>query len=300
MADDSNVVWVYNPSFALAVLGSVLYGIVFLWIFYLTVIKYRAWYFTCVVIGAAIEVAGYAIRCYSIKRPTEVGPFAATLSLVVLAPVFVAAGNYLLIGRLIRAVLDAARTGHKVFGVHGRLITRVFVLCDVISFLVQCSGSGVGSSSEWAGPTADIGVKILIGGLALQAVAFGFFMAIFGRFHYLAKRKGLVAADAPVGWEKVVTAVYVSSILILVRCIYRVAEFAEGIEGYAFTHEWMFWIFEAVPMLVAIGVFCVWHPSACLGRDGAKARIRGKAAEMVDSEEGVTEMQSSRSSRSRR
>jgi hypothetical protein len=85
-----------------------------------------------------------------------------------------------------------------------------------------------------------------------------------------------------------------------VRCIYRVAEFAEGIEGYAFTHEWMFWIFEAVPMLVAIGVFCVWHPSACLGRDGAKARIRGKTGEIGDSEEGVTEMQSSRKSRSRR
>lgn len=75
MADDSNVVWVYNPSFALAVLGSVLYGIVFLWIFSLTVIKYRAWYFTCVVVGAAIEVAGYAMRCYSIKRPTEVVSF---------------------------------------------------------------------------------------------------------------------------------------------------------------------------------------------------------------------------------
>ena len=158
----------------------------------------------------------YASRPLSqgVSDPLQ-GPFASTLSLVVLAPVLVAAGNYLLIGRLIQAVLDPARTGHRVFGVHGRLITRVFVIFDVISFLVQCSGSGVGSSANWAGSTADVGVKILIGGLALQALSFGFFICIFSRFHYLAKR-GLTTEDAPAGWERIVAAVYTSSILIMV------------------------------------------------------------------------------------
>jgi hypothetical protein len=113
-------------------------------------------------------------------------------------------------------VLDPTATRHRVFGVHGRLITRVFVVFDIISFLVQCSGSGVASSVEWVGSTAQVGVYILIGGLCLQAVAFGFFLGILGRFHYLAKRKGVVAEDAPVGWEKVVVAVYVSSVLIMV------------------------------------------------------------------------------------
>ena len=75
------------------------------------------------------------------------------------------------------------------------------------------------SSVEWVGSTADTGINILIGGLALQAVAFLLFMAIFSRFYYLAKRKGLVAQNAPVGWEKVVVAVYISSFLILV-CLF--------------------------------------------------------------------------------
>jgi hypothetical protein len=70
--DDAHVVWMYTPSFALSVLASVLYGLLFLCIFYLTVLKYRAWYFTCVVVGAGVEVAGYALRCYSIKQPTLV------------------------------------------------------------------------------------------------------------------------------------------------------------------------------------------------------------------------------------
>ncbi|KAK3349348.1 RTA1 like protein-domain-containing protein [Lasiosphaeria hispida] len=273
----------YTPSFALAVLASILYGLTFLWLFYLTIIKYRAWYFTCVVIGAAIEVAGYALRCVSIKNPTDIGTFASTLSLIVLAPVLVAAGNYLLIGRLIRVTLPA--DNHRVFGVHGRLLTRIFVGFDIVSFLVQGSGSSVASSVEWVGSTADVGVKILIAGLGLQAVAFLFFMAIFARFHFLARRAAV--GEAPVGWERVVVAVYVSSVLILIRCIYRVAEFAEGVEGYSFTHEWMFWVFEAVPMLVAIGVFCVFHPSAYPGHDGGKAAIGkgNKGGEGGDSEE---------------
>ncbi|KAL2127526.1 hypothetical protein VTI74DRAFT_10583 [Chaetomium olivicolor] len=287
MADEASSIWMYNPSFPLAVLATVLYGIVFIGIFYLTVIKYHAWFFTCVVIGAVIEVVGYGLRCYSIKNPTAIGPFASSLSLVVLAPVFVAAGNYLLIGRLIRAVLDHARTGHRVFGIHGRLITRIFVILDVISFLVQASGSGVASSTEWVGSTADVGVNILIAGLVLQAVAFGFFMCMFSRFHYLATKRGLADVEAPAGWQRVVVAVYVSSILILIRCLYRVAEFAEGVEGYAFRHEWLFWVFESAPMLIAIGIFCAIHPSAYLGRDGARSRIREKAGEEAATELSV-------------
>lgn len=58
-----------------------------------------------------------------------------------------------------------------------------------------------------------------------------------------------------------------------VRCLFRVVEFAEGTEGYAFKNEWMFYVFETLPMLIAIAVFCLWHPSRYLGRDGAKALI---------------------------
>lgn len=61
----------YNPSFPLAVIGAVVYGIIFLAITYLTLIKYRAWYFTVVVVGAAIEVAAYVTRVYSVKNRSE-------------------------------------------------------------------------------------------------------------------------------------------------------------------------------------------------------------------------------------
>ncbi|KAL0941736.1 RTA1 domain containing protein (7-aminocholesterol resistance protein) [Colletotrichum truncatum] len=267
MASDE-IVWQYTPFFPLAVIASILYGIIFLHLFYLTVIRYRAWFFLAVVVGAAVEVAAYSVRCYSVKNQTQVTPFVLTLTWTVLAPVLVAAGNYLLIGRLIRAVLPPSH--HTVFKLPARFLTRLYVSCDILSFFVQGGGSGVASSDNWTGNTGRIGTYILIGGLSFQAFAFGTYLCVLVRFHVLARR--MEVEDAPAGWRLVLKGVYTSSSLIMLRSIYRVAEFSEGTDGYAFRHEWLFWVFETLPMLIAIGVFCVWHPSKYLGSNGAKIK----------------------------
>lgn len=136
-----------------------------------------------------------------------------TLTLTVLAPVFVAAGNYMLISRLILAVLPPSR--HRVLRISGRRLTPIFVVCDIIAFSIQGNGSGVASGGNWMGEKAEVGTNILIAGLAFQFVAFALFLCVFGRFHYLAHKDA--AENAPAGWRKVALAVYVSSILIMVR-----------------------------------------------------------------------------------
>ncbi|KAF5724755.1 RTM1 [Fusarium mundagurra] len=242
--------------------------IIFLAIAYLTLIKYRAWYFIVVVIGSAIEVAAYNLRIHSIQNQSEITPFVLTLTYTVLAPVLIAAGNYLLISRLILAVLPPSH--HRILRIPGRRLTPIFVFCDVIAFLIQGSGSGIASSDNWQGEMEKIGVKVLIVGLAFQLAAFSLFLCVFRRFHILALR--MAVEDAPRGWQKVVLAVYISSILIMVRCIFRVVEFAGGRDTYAFSHEWLFWVFESLPMAVAIGIFCFYHPSRYLGRNGARSK----------------------------
>lgn len=208
-----------------------------------------------------------------------------TLTFTVLAPVFVAAGNYLLISRLIPLILP--RSCHAIFGIPGRLLTPIFVTTDVFAFLIQGSGSGIASSNNWTGPNEEIGRWVLVGGLAFQFVSFGAFLCIFVRFHHLAKLYAL--QEAPVGWRKVVLAVYMSSAAIMVRCVYRVCEFAEGMNGYAFRTEWLFWVWETIPMIIAIGVFCWHHPSRHLGNSLAKVKEakrrggrKGKKGEKVE------------------
>lgn len=147
-----------------------------------------------------------------ILTPSSQIAFILTLTFIVLAPVFVAAGNYLLIGRLIRSVLPT--THHRVFGINARLLTRIFVAFDVISFFIQSAGSGVASAQDWQGPMERIGRYILIGGLSLQCLTLAWYLAIFARFHTLANR--MEVDTAPRGWRSVMKAVYVSSSLIMV------------------------------------------------------------------------------------
>jgi hypothetical protein len=46
--------------------------------------------------------------------------------------------------------------------------------------------------------------------------------------------------------------------------VYRLIEFAMGIDGYPFGHEWPFYVFEATPMLLAVAIFCLWFPPGYL------------------------------------
>ena len=128
-------------------------------------------------------------------------------------------------------------------------LTKIFVLGDVLSFLAQSGGGGMlaqGNSS---------GNKVIIGGLVLQLLFFGFFMVSAVVFH---KR---MSAD-PLPWKKHLTALYVGSGLILVRSLYRLIEYIQGgSSGYIVEHEWTLYVFDAVLMLGTMVVFFWIHPS---------------------------------------
>ncbi|KAM0740620.1 hypothetical protein ACQRIT_005804 [Beauveria bassiana] len=265
MSNEDRSIWAYNPSFPLAVVGCIVYSLLFVAITYTTWIKHRAWFFSAVVVGAAIEVAGYVCRAYSAHNQS-----------VLNSSVFIAASNYLLISRLILCVL--APTHHCILRIAGRLLTPIFVTFDILSFVVQGNGSAIASTGNWRGPKEKPDRYTLISGLLLQLLAFGLFLAVFGHFHFLANR--FAVPDAPVGWRKIVRAVYISSIAIMIRCIYRVCEFAEGMQGYAFRTEWLFWVFETIPMIFAIGVFCVWHPSQYLPRSAPLSKKAGEKEQL--------------------
>lgn len=132
--------------------------------------------------------------------------------MIVLAPILVSAGNYLLIGRMIRAVLPPSH--HSIFKIPARLLTRTYVILDIISLCVQSNGTGLASSVGWEVSLSQIGIYILLAGLALQVLSFSTYTCLLLRFHYLSR--SLALSGAPEGWFKVLTAVYISSILILV------------------------------------------------------------------------------------
>jgi hypothetical protein len=44
---------------------------------------------------------------------------------------------------------------------------------------------------------------------------------------------------------------YAISLMIMIRSIYRLAEYVQGTEGYLSSHEWTLYVFDSVPMLLS-------------------------------------------------
>ena len=62
-------------------------------------------------------------------------------------------------------------------------------------------------------------------------------------------------------WQRHMSVIYLSSGLIFLRSIVRLAEYLEGFTGYIMTNEWCLYILDFLPM-VFIALVYVWiHPS---------------------------------------
>jgi hypothetical protein len=160
-----------------------------------------------------------------------------------------------------------------------RWLTKLFVLVDVICFISQMAGAGVQVSTS-AG-LQKIGVKVVLGGLIFQVIAFAFFVYVAWKFHVRLNREPtMISRDPAVRWKRYMWALYAVSIAVLVRNIVRIVEYAQGGEGFIVTHEVMIYIFDAFLMFFVVLIFAVIHPGwlvRAVGR-AKKARPRGSMA----------------------
>lgn len=184
-------IYFYNPSLAAAILFAILYLVPLIAHCYMLVVpryrgKYqRIGYYILILIGTCLETAAYCVRAASTQQPWIIGLFATSSSLVVIAPVFICASLYILIGRLMRLSPVGEETNSKRGGgasgcgnISPLWIPRAFIASDVISLLAQASGSGIASSNDWKGSMKDIGLGVLLAGLVLQLVTFSCFLML--------------------------------------------------------------------------------------------------------------------------
>jgi RTA1 like protein len=233
-------------------------------------------------IAAGLSTSGYAIRIASIKMDREVGIYASSSSLIVISPIFVCATLYLLFARLIQRCLPPTSTKTALakpqafFGVSPLWIGRLFITSDVLSFMTQGSGTSIAAGGNWEGDSAKIGTNILLLGLSLQLATFTAFIAMLWMFVCRAR---VVEGGFEPNIKSLLVGVAVASVFIEVRSVYRVVEFALGIDGYPFQHEWPLYVLEAVPMLVAIGAMAWWHP-ARLVKEGIRKAVGQQGGEV--------------------
>uniref|UniRef100_A0A060T0X7 ARAD1C19316p n=1 Tax=Blastobotrys adeninivorans TaxID=409370 RepID=A0A060T0X7_BLAAD len=256
MADSGNI-YGYDPSVAGAVIFMLLFLGMLAWHGHI-MFKKKVWYFIPFFIGVAFEFLGFAIRLASRKDPSNIPLYAMQMLFVLLAPALFAASIYMILGRML--VFYGAQFASIV---SVRWMTRIFVIGDVLSFLLQCGGGGLQAQG---GSMAKTGSNVVIGGLVIQLIFFGMFVVT----SMIANRrlcKNNWPKDGPyrIQWQTMLNVLYCGSILILIRSIYRVAEYAEGYGGSIMTHEVYMYIFDILLMFVVTCIFIYWHPVYCMG-----------------------------------
>ena len=143
-------------------------------------------------------------------------------------------------------------------------------------------GGGLQSSKD--AQVVHTGQLIVLGGLILQVISFGFFILVAIVFNYrMRKAPTTEALDQTIPWTNHLNALYASSVLIMVRSIFRIVEFIQGRTGYTQRHEWGLYVFDAALMLGALILFNVVHPGEVKELLGQKRRSVDGHIELVES-----------------
>ncbi|KAF7560363.1 hypothetical protein G7046_g3776 [Stylonectria norvegica] len=246
----------YDPSLAAACVFAIIFGLSTVWHLVL-IAKHKTRYFVPLLIGGIFEIVGYAARGVSSTQAPNltIAPYVIQTLLILVAPALLAASMYMILGRIIISV-----DGESYSLIKTRWLTKVFVTSDVITFFVQLAGGGLMASSHAS--TATMGSRIVLAGLLIQIIIFGFFIAVALIF-----QRRLRALPTPqsrqssLPWNMYLNLLYITSTFIMARSIVRVAEFIEGFEGTIILHEVFLYVFDAVPMAAVMVVFNIWYPS---------------------------------------
>ncbi|RAH62520.1 RTA1 like protein [Aspergillus piperis CBS 112811] len=244
----------YYPSLAAAVIFIICFVLTTL-LHTFQLIRTKTWFFIPFLIGGYFEFVGYCARAVSSNQSPNwtLGPFLINSLLPLVAPALFAASIYMELGRLI-VVLHAQNYSL----IRVKWLTKIFVTGDVLSFLLQAGGAGLMGTHSQSG--AQNGSHIIVVGLVVQIVFFGFFIITTAIFH-----RRMLQNPTPysleINWKKLIWVLYSASVLILVRSIYRLIEYIEGFGGYLLSHEAYLYVFDALLMFAVMLIFHVVHPS---------------------------------------
>jgi hypothetical protein len=214
------VLWPYTPTIAAGVIATLVF-IALTTLHTWRLVKNRTWFCIPFVIGGLFETIGYAARAAAHNDTVSKIPYIIQSTLILIAPILFAASVYMILGRLI------LRTDSASYSIiRANWVTKVFVGGDVLCSFMQGGGAGMLVSANDA-DGFKMGENIILGGLVLQILIFAFFVVVASIWH---RRLSAVptAAAAELPWKKYIGLLYVASVLITVRNLCRVIEYASG------------------------------------------------------------------------
>ncbi|RXK37328.1 hypothetical protein M231_05394 [Tremella mesenterica] len=244
----------------------VLYGLLAIALWYRFFTQGRHKWMLSVTIGATTMAIGFAIRIAVHTNAYSTGIYIATYLFTLLSPCAYLAQDYVILPR----VASYLQSEDSLF-LSSRKIVRIFVWSDVATFLTQAAGGSL-ELSDSDDPSKrnliTIGKDITLVGLGAQLASFLLFTTLALVFTFRMRKRD-AAGDPRLppkegwrnDWRLVLYVLLWTTIGILIRSAYRVAEYASGRFGYLMTHEWPFYALDSLPLFLAILPWAVvWPP----------------------------------------
>jgi hypothetical protein len=285
----------YRPSRAANITFTVCFGVAMLAYLVLGIRAGKKWmYYTfSMVFGCALEVIGYVARILAYddiyhdvrlkvllalenQANTIQGPFLAQIVCLTIAPAFLAAGIYLCLKHIVRAI------GPENSRLPPHMYPKTFIPCDILSLILQAAGGGYASITERNGEDPAIGNHIMLAGLAWQVFTLFIFMLLAADFAmrtYFNRRKQK-AQDQSLRSRAAMTNIWMfrcflvalslATFLVFARCVYRVVELSQGWSGHLISVERYFIVLEGAVVLAAVVLLLMFHPGVCIDDEVAE------------------------------
>ncbi|KAJ9616651.1 hypothetical protein H2200_000370 [Cladophialophora chaetospira] len=210
--------------------------------------RYKKWGFmSAMILGCFDEILGYVGRILYWQNPWKQDGFIMQIVLITIGPVFFSAAIYVLLAQIVEYI----SVKHSRFA--PKWIYWIFIPCDILSLILQAVGGAMSSTSNGS---SDAGVNIALAGLCFQVATLVAFAALCVDYA-IRSRSVWMAARLPRRLTIFIGFLTAATILILLRCCYRVYELSEGYsrDSEALRDETLFIALESV--MVVLSAFCL-------------------------------------------
>ena len=254
-----DTIYGYYPNVGANVFFTVFFGICAIANVYLG-FRYKTWtYMIALGVGCFAEALGYVGRILLKDNPFDEIGFDIQICCLIIAPAFLAAGVYLTLKYLVLTV------GRDYSRIRAKWYTWIFILCDLLSLVLQGSGGGIAATANTeSGQKA--GNNLMMAGIVWQVVTLVAFGALVVDYCLSASRGRNSFTQATVNlissrnFKLFAGAIVVSYTVIFTRCVYRIAEMAGGWANDIMQDEAGFIVLDGVMCAIAALCLTVFHP----------------------------------------
>ncbi|KAF4974557.1 hypothetical protein FZEAL_8552, partial [Fusarium zealandicum] len=237
-------------------------------------VKSKTWGFmSSMIAGCILEIIGYAGRLIIHENPFDFNGFLMQIICITVGPVFFSAAIYVLLSQVINFIDPAISRFPACY------FYWIFIPSDIISLILQAAGGALSSTGSDR-HAIKIGEHISLAGLILQVVTLICFSALFADYVFQASR-----SPSRHRLNKSMTFflafLFLSTLCILTRCVYRIAELGQGYFSALFRDEGLFIGLESCTMCVAVLLLNAGHPGFAFGHKQESIKDKGQRPESL-------------------